>query len=112
MNVIIWEIFLRPERKFVLTSMWIYNINHNVNGRIDKQKARFVMRGFSQKEVIDYDYTFAPIERYTSIRYILALVVVMIWKIHQMDVKITFLNGVDEEEAYIEKPLGFETHNR
>ena len=36
----------------------------------------------------------------------------MIWKIHQMDVKITFLNGVDKEEVSIEKPLGFDTHNR
>ena len=49
--------------------------------------------------------------RYTSIRSILALVVVMKWKIHQMDVKITFLNGVFKEEVYVEKPLGFETHD-
>ena len=36
----------------------------------------------------------------------------MKWKIHQMDVKTTFLNGVVEKEVYVEKPLGFETRDR
>ena len=68
--------------------------------------------GFSQKEGIDYEETFAPLSKYTSIRSILALAVVMKWKIHQMDVNTTFLNGVVKEEVYVEKPLGFETHDR
>ena len=50
--------------------------------------------------------------RYTSIRPVLALATVMKWKIHQMDFNIAFLNGVVEEEVYVEKPLGFETHDR
>ena len=62
-------------------------------------------RGFSQKEGIDYEETFTPIARYTSIRSVLALDIVMKWKIHQMDVKTNFLNGVVEEEVYVEQPL-------
>ena len=54
----------------------------------------------------------APVARYTSIISVLALAAVMKWKIHQMDVKTGFLNGVVEEEAYVEKPLGFETHDK
>ena len=50
--------------------------------------------------------------RYTSIRTIIALEVVMKWKVHHMDVKTTFLNGVVEEEVYVEQPLGFKTHDR
>ena len=68
-------------------------------------------RGFSQKEGIDYEETFAPIARYTSIRTILALAAKMKWKVHQMDVKTNFLNGVIEEEVYVEQPLGFEIHD-
>ena len=63
--------------------------------------------GFSQKEGIDYEETFSPIAIYTSIISILALAAVMKWKIHQMDVKTAFLNGVVEEEVYVETPCSF-----
>ena len=72
----------------------------------------FVACGFSQKEGIDYEETFAPVARYTSIKSVLVLATVMKWKIHQMDVKTAFLNRVVEEEVYVEQPLGFETHDR
>ena len=91
---------------------WIYKIKHAADDNIEKYKARFVACGFSQKEGIDYEETFAPVAKYTSIRSVLALAVVMKWKIHQMDVKIAFLNGVVEEEVYVEQPLSFETHDR
>ena len=43
---------------------------------------------------------------------VLDLAAGMKWKIHQMDVKTSFLNGVVEEDVYVEQPLGFETHDR
>lgn len=49
---------------------------------------------------------------YTSIRAIMALVAKLGWKLHQMDMKTTFLNDVVEEELYVEQPLAFETHDR
>ena len=51
---------------------------------------------FSQKEGIDYEETFALVARYTSIRTIIALATKMKWKLHQMDMKTSFLNGVIE----------------
>jgi hypothetical protein len=98
----VWDIVLRPEGKSVVTSKWIYKIKHAVDGSVEKYKARFVAGGFSQVEGIDYDETFSPVARYTSIRMIISLVPSMGWKLHQMDVKTTFLNGEIEEEVYIE----------
>ena len=72
----------------------------------------FVPRGFSQKEGIDYEEKFALVERYTSIRAIMALASMTKWDLHHMDVKTTFLNGVIEEEVYIEKPQGFELEDK
>jgi hypothetical protein len=78
----VWDIVPRPERKFVVTSKWIYKIRHAADGSIEKYKVIFVARGFSQVEGVDYNETFAPIARYTSIRTIIALVASMGWKLH------------------------------
>ena len=77
-----WEIIPRPEGKSVLGSRWIYKVKQVSDGSVEKHKARFVARGFSQVEGIDYDESFAPITRYSSIRSILALSVQMGWQIH------------------------------
>jgi hypothetical protein len=107
----VWEIVPRPKNKDVVSSRCLFKIKHATNGSIEKYKARFVTCGFSQKEGIDYEETFAHVARYTSIRTIIALAAKMKWKLHQMDVKTTFLNGVIEEEVYIEKPQGFEVED-
>jgi hypothetical protein len=96
----------------VVSSKWIYKIKHVADGSIEKHKEICVARGFSQKEGIDYEETFSHVAKYTSIRTIIALVAKMKWKLHQMDVKTTFLNGVIEEEVYIEQPQGFEVEDR
>lgn len=61
-------------------------------GIIDKYKFRYVARGFSQKKGIDYEETFEPTARYNTIRSLVSLVATMGWNIHQMGVKIAFLN--------------------
>ena len=95
----------------MVSSKWIYKIKHAVDGIIEKYKAIFVARGFSQKEGIDYEETFSLVSRYTSIRTIMALASMMKWDIHQMDVNTTFLNGMIEEEVYIEQPCRFEVED-
>ena len=105
------EIVPRPKNKDLVSSKCLYKIKHVVDGSIEKYKARFVACGFSQKEGIDYEEMFSPIARYTSIRTIIALAAKMKWKLHQMDMKTTFLNDVIEE-VYIEQPQGFEVEDR
>ena len=102
-----WEIVPRPVGKLVVGSRWIYKVKQAADGSVEKYKARFVARGFSQIEGIDYEETFAPVTRYSSITTILALSAQMGWHIHQMDVNTAFLNGIIEEEVYIEQHEGF-----
>ena len=81
-----WEIVPRPVDKSVVGSRWIYKVNQAIDGSVEKYKAIFVAPGFSQIEGIDYDETFAPVVRHSSIRSILSLSPQMDWRIHQMDV--------------------------
>jgi hypothetical protein len=108
----VWDIVPRPKDKLMVSSKWFYKIKHAADGSEEKFKARFVPRGFTQKEGIDYDETFVPVARYTSIRVIIALASVLSWKLHQIDVKTTFLNGKIEHEVFVEQPDGFVLHNK
>ena len=108
----VYEVVPRPEGKSIVTYKWLYKIKYVADGSIEKYKARFVARGFSQIEGVDYEETFTPIARYASIRSVISIAVEMGWKVHLMDVNTTFLNGFIEEEVYIEQSEGFEVHGR
>jgi hypothetical protein len=56
----VWDIVSRPKGKSVVTSKWIYKIKHAADASVEKYKARFVARGFSHVEGIDYEETLAP----------------------------------------------------
>ena len=71
----------------------------NVKGEIEKYKVRLVAKGYSQKLGIDYDELFAPVVQLETIPLIISLAAQNKWKIHQMDVRSAFLNGVLEEEV-------------
>ena len=62
-NNLIKEVIPRPKDRSVVGSRWIYKIKYTVDGRIEKYKARFVAKGYAQKEEIDYEQTFAPVAK-------------------------------------------------
>eukprot|EP00253_Pinus_taeda_P023940 PITA_23940 len=98
---IVWKVVPRPIDKSIVGSRWIFKVNHATDRNIEMYEAIFVTKGYSQVEEINFEETFAPVERYSSIRSILVVVAQMGWNIHQMDVKTTFLNGVIEEELIV-----------
>eukprot|EP00253_Pinus_taeda_P004860 PITA_04860 len=108
----VWEVVLRPQDMPVVGLRWVYKFKYVADGNVKKYKARLVAKGYAQKEGIEYEETFTPIAKYTSIRSMISLATQMGWEIHQMDVKTEFLNEVIEEEVYIEQLEGFETHEK
>ena len=108
----LWEIVPRPKDKSMVSSKLIFKTKHSAYGSIEKYKSRCVSQGFSQKEGIHYEEKISPAARYTYIRTVISLASGMKWKLHQMGVKMIFLNRIIEEEVYIEQPQGFKINDQ
>ncbi|KAM1600962.1 hypothetical protein ACFXTN_023340 [Malus domestica] len=86
---------------------WVHKTKRDDAGRIERSKARLVTKGFIQREGIDYNYMFSPVSSKDSMRIIMALTSYFDLELHQMDVKIAFLNGDLEEDIYMVQPPRF-----
>lgn len=75
----IWEVVSRTEDGSMVGSRWIYKIKYDADGNVKKCKARFVAKGYAQKEGIYYEETFTPVTKYTSIWSVISLAVQMGW---------------------------------
>jgi len=73
-------------------------------GTVIRNKTTLVAQGYTQVEEVDFDETFAPIARLKFIRILLAIACHLNFKLYQMDVKSAFLNGMLQQEVYVEQP--------
>jgi hypothetical protein len=105
----VWELVDPPPGCKPIGTKWVWKNKEGDKGEVVRNKSRLVAKGFSQKEGIDYEETFAPVSRLEAIRILLAFSVDKGFKLHQMDVKSAFLNGVLEEEVYVRQLPGFES---
>ncbi|KAL3835280.1 hypothetical protein ACJIZ3_003671 [Penstemon smallii] len=101
-----FELTTLPKGKKALKNKWVYRVKQEENA-LPRYKARLVVKGFSQKKGIDFDETFSPVVKMSSIRIVLGLAASLNLEVEQMDVKTAFLHGDLEEEIYMEQPEGF-----
>lgn len=102
-----WELVDLPPGRRAIGCKWVFKIKLNDLNEIARYKARLVAKGFSQVPGIDYDDTYAPVVRFTSIRLLVALAAENGWFMHQMDVTTAFLNGDLDKEIYMVQPEGY-----
>lgn len=107
-----WTTVNLPEGKSVIPCRWVFKTKLDVNGSVTRYKARLVIKGYKQVKGIDYNEVYAPVVRYTSIRYLIGLAAKYRLKIHQMDAVTAFLQGEIDEELYMSLPPGYEDENK
>ena len=101
-----WERVPRMEvapEHTIIGSRWVFKVK--TDGTF---KARLVVKGYRQKQGIDYHETFAAVSRMESVRAIVAAAVLRGWKIRHLDAKTAFLHGDADTALYMELPEGFQ----
>jgi len=100
-----------PSDRETIGGKWVYALKSNPDGST-KYKARYVARGFTQVSGVDYDETFSPTAKMTSVRIIMQLAAQYDLDVHQLDVKTAYLNAPIDRELYVEQPKGFEAKSK
>ena len=102
-----WEMVIPPKGVNIVGSKWIYCLKKNDKNTIIRPKSRLVAQGFTQTFRVDYDETYTPIIRMTSLQTICAIAAHNNWPIHQMDVEVAYLNATLENPIYMQKLPGY-----
>lgn len=105
-----WELVDLPESASVVQCKWVFKRKVNSEGKV-QHRARLVARGFTQKPGVDYDETFSPVVRHSTLRLLMALSVELDLNITHLDVKTAFLNGILQEDIFLQQPEGLNLYN-
>jgi hypothetical protein len=102
-----WPDSKLPEGRKPITSRLVLKEKKDENNRVFKCKARLVVRGFQQREGVDYTDTFASTSTPPTWRVLLALAAILDWEIEQIDFIGAFLNGTLKEQVFMALLEGF-----
>ncbi|SGY28204.1 BQ5605_C083g12992 [Microbotryum silenes-dioicae] len=97
---------LVPADAKILGSRFVFRTKRDQHGQVKSYKGRLVARGDSQRSGIDFDETFAPVAKFTSIRALLALAAAHGYHVHQADIDKAYLHGKLDKPLYIRVPDG------
>lgn len=106
-----WVLTSLPNGRTVIDSKWVFKIKRNEVGAVDRYKARLVARGFNQRRGFDYEDTYSPVAKLTTLRVVLAVANFGDMQLHQLDVKTAFLNGNLKQDIYMRLPDEFGAGN-
>ncbi|GJZ13349.1 ribonuclease H-like domain-containing protein [Tanacetum coccineum] len=106
-----WEITDLPKDRKSIGAKWVFKIKYKSSGEIERYKARYVVKGYNQKDGIDFDETFSLVVKIVTVRCLINLAVQNSWPWFQLDINNAFLYGDLSETVYMDLPEGFFSAN-
>lgn len=107
-----WKLVELPVGRKAIDCKWVYKTKFDQDGNVERAKARLVAKGYTQQHGVDFDETFSPVLRYSSLRALLALTAYYDLELEQMDVKTAYLNGTIDYDIYMKQPQGHEVKGK
>ncbi|CAI7802712.1 unnamed protein product [Closterium sp. NIES-53] len=95
-----------PPRANIVSGMWIFRVKR-LPGSPPVFKVRYVARGFSQRQGVDFFHTFSPTPKMTTLWVLLHVAAQRDYELHSLDFSTAFLQGSLHEEIWLRRPLGF-----
>ncbi|CAI7861716.1 unnamed protein product, partial [Closterium sp. NIES-54] len=95
-----------PPGAKIIDGMWIFRVKRPPGSPL-AFKARYVARGFSQRQGVEYFHTFSPTPNMTTLRVLLHVAAQRDYELHSLDFSTTFLQGSLHEEIWLRRPPGF-----
>ncbi|CAI7894742.1 unnamed protein product, partial [Closterium sp. NIES-54] len=104
LNMGTWELVERPPKVNIMKNRWVLTTKYHVDDTVEREKARLVVKGFTQVYGADYDETFAPVGSYVTLRIFLSIVAVLNLNLMQLDMKNAFLQSRLDRLLYMSQP--------
>jgi hypothetical protein len=102
-----WQLVPPHPSQNLIGCKWVFRTKRNADGSVERHKARLVAKGFHQQAGVDYDETYSPVVKPTTVRTVLSIAISSGWSIRQIDIQNAFLHGTLSEQVFMTQPPGY-----
>jgi hypothetical protein len=104
-----WTLVPSNPSQNLIGCKWVFRVKRKADGSVERHKARLVAKGFHQQSGVDYDETYSPVIKPTTVRTVLYIVISFGWSLCQIDIQNAFLHSTLSEEVFMSQPQDINT---
>ena len=103
-----WTLVPSHPSQNIIGCKWVFRVKRHADGSVERHKARLVAKGFHQQSRVNYDETYSPVNKPTTVRTVLSIAISSGWSLRQIDIQNAFLHDNLSEEVFMSQPPGYQ----